>query len=163
MARKRIELGADVEAKIVSLMARGGTADSISKALGISMRTAGRRMQELRSRVSAVRLEKRKAIPLSPAPLPESDEEVPEDTPLEQIGVWLKMAKEEADAARLAGETENMVKTLRLASTLLALQQKATPVAPPDPNDNPDMVAAAVRVRKRLRALMENMAKLASR
>lgn len=139
-------------------MARGGTAESIAKVLGVAKTTAFRRMQELKSGVPAMRAARRRSRVPVPVPLPEDAEEVPEDTPLEQIRAWLRMAKDEADAARAAGETEMMAKMLRLASTLLALQQKATPIAPPDPNEHPDMVAAAVRVRVRWHTLISAMA-----
>lgn len=78
-----------------------------------------------------------------------ADESTLEQTPLEQIGEWLKMAREEVDIARRSDDLDMLQKMTRLAATLLTLQQKHTPIEPPDPNANPDFVAAASRVRER--------------
>jgi hypothetical protein len=136
--------------------------DAIAAELGTSRATAARRMRALKPGVGAVRRASRAAAAPAPvakkaAPLPEPDEEIAESTSLEQIGEWLRMAKDEAEAARSAGDVDNLGKMLRIASTLLALQQKHTPVAPPDPNDNPDFIAAAERAKKRWLDLLDRI------
>lgn len=160
-------------------MAAGASVERIASELGVSLSTAKRRMKEHRGGLAVARAVRRKVAPVQPtaAPiqqsaeeetppntarsqrssLPEDVENVPEDTPLEQIDAWLKMAKEEADSASVDGEFETMAKMIRLAATLLTLKQKATPIAPPDPNEHPDMIAAAVRARKRLHTMANKL------
>jgi hypothetical protein len=164
MGRKRIDLGNDADARIVASMVRGESAAVVARTLGCSLATAKRRMAELRKGVPAARAEKRGASPKLPATtprakLPDPDGVIPEETTLEQIGEWLKLAKEEIAAASLTpgSEPETIAKMVRLAATLLALQVKATPPPKPDPNDNPDFVAAAERVRKRWHDLLEKV------
>lgn len=162
MARPRKKMGADADSRIVALIARGATAETIAHTLGVSKTTAFRRMQELRGDAVAVRAEKRKKAPApdvapGPKPLPDTVESIQEETPLEQINAWLKMTQEEVDAARSAGESETTAKMIRLASALLTLKNKATPITPPDPNENPDFVALAERVRKRWHDLIDRM------
>ncbi len=90
-----------------------------------------------------MRAARRASVTAKPAPLPVDAAEISDSTPLEQIAAWLAMAREEADAARASGDVDAMGKMLRIASTLLGLQQKSTPAARPDPNENPDFVEAA--------------------
>jgi hypothetical protein len=160
MGRQRKDLGSDADARIVASMVRGESAAVIARTLGCSAATAKRRMAELRKGVPAARAEKRAAAPPALAPkasatLPDPDGEIPEGTTIEQIGKWLKLAEEEIAAGK--GEPDTIAKMVRLAATLLALQVKATPPAKPDPNDNPDFMAAAERVRKRWHDLLEKV------
>jgi hypothetical protein len=157
-------MGNDADARIVASMVRGESAAVVARTLGCSLATAKRRMAELRKGVPAARAEKRAtapsvSLPSTRAKLPDPDGEIPEGTTLEQIGEWLKLAKDEIDAAgKIPGsEPETIAKMVRLAATLLALQVKATPPAKPDPNDNPDFMAAAERVRKRWHDLLEKV------
>lgn len=153
MKGKRVDIGPGGREKIAELMAAGKPLDQISAEMGLSRATTARRMREAKELVPGIRAQKRQALP---APLPKP-EDVPESTPLEQIAIWLSMAKEEVDAARSAGDTDMMQKMVRLATALLALQQKATPEPPPDPNKHPDFVEAAETVRKRWRSLLEKL------
>lgn len=162
MARPRKKMGADADSRIVALIARGATAETIAHTLGVSKTTAFRRMQELRGDAAAIRVEKRKTVPSpaaapGPKPLPDTIEAIQEETPLEQINAWLKMTQEEVDAARSAGESETTAKMIRLASALLTLKNKATPITPPNPDDNPDFKAMAAKVRKRWHDLLDKV------
>lgn len=155
MARPRKELGVDANSRIVELMARGMTIEGIARAMEISKTTAFRRCQELKGEATAARQTARTKTEQASAPkrnapaaLPSDPDSIPDDTPLEQIGAWLKMARDEVDAARAAGESELVLKTTRVAAGLLAMQQKFTPVAAPDPNDNPDFIKSAKKVRE---------------
>lgn len=162
MGRPKKDLGPGSNDRVVAMMARGQSRDDIARELGCSPATAGRRMAAAKGGVPAARLVTRPspAAPVeTPAPLPSVAEDIPEETPLEQIAEWLQMAKEEADAARSAGDVDNLGKMLRIASTLLALQQKHTPVVAPDLNDNPDFIAAAARVRKRWHDRLDALAR----
>jgi hypothetical protein len=141
-------------------MVRGESAAVVARTLGCSLATAKRRMAELRKGVPAARAEKRAAAqpalaPKASAALPDPDGEIPEGTTIEQIGKWLRLAEEEIAAGK--GEPDTIAKMVRLAATLLALQVKATPPPKADPNDNPDFVAAAERVRKRWHDLLEKV------
>lgn len=166
MGRKRADLGNDAEARIVASMVRGDSAVVVARTLGCSLATAKRRMAELRKGVPAARAEKRAAVVREPAaraekraavaePLPDPDGEIPEGTTIEQIGKWLRLAEEEIAAGK--GEPDTIAKMVRLAATLLALRVKATPAPKADPNDNPDFVAAADRVRKRWHDLLDKV------
>lgn len=178
MARKPNELGASANAKIKALMQRGGTAESIARELaaagvkGASRATVGRRMRELRGnvRVGRVRATKKTArAPVEPdlpvesdtledPPLPTNAEEIPEGLSLALL--YRLRAKAEA-----AGEHALKRKDLatfgamgRLVTAVSEAIRKATPPAPPDPNEHPDMLALAERVRKDLHELLDKVA-----
>ncbi len=55
MARKRVDLGVEIESRIVAMMARGASSEDISRSVGskVSSRTIARRMKELRVGVRA--------------------------------------------------------------------------------------------------------------
>lgn len=166
MARKRNELGEDASSIVRALMASGGTAKSIAAALrakGIdaSPATIGRRMKELRGKV---RERKRGNAPPPPAPkgrakrapsvpvppLPTSPDEIEGDTPLETINAWIETAEEIATLAKKDGNLPVIGQMGRLVASLLEAKRKATPPTPPDPNDNPDMVALGAKVAEQM-------------
>ncbi len=167
MARKRIDFGSDVDAQIRALTAKGGTAMSISAALtqagvrGASSATIGRRMRELRGTIGPpqARASKRSATPApdsDPAPLPSKPEEIPEDATPTQLDRWIAQAESAVNEAESAGNLPLMGQMLRVASQLAETRRKATPPDPPDPNANPDMVAAAKRARTALHKLIDS-------
>lgn len=174
MGRKRSDLGPSVEKRIASLMARGGTAVSISKALAaagkkVSTRTIGRRMRELRGDVAPMRVSASTSLrasyaapeasepesEASDAPLPAAPEEIPEDTDLRQIERWLQRAEAMARKAVNLGDLAGMGQMGRLTSALLEAKRRATPPEKADPNDHPDMVAAAARAREMLHKMID--------
>lgn len=161
MARKRTELGPDVEDRIAALTTRGGTAESIAadpivSAAGVSARTIGRRMRELRGSVSSrAAVPETAPSPVSPPPpppasVPTSPEDIPDNASLPELNDLLDRAKallEEAETTKnlpLAGQM------IRVCSQLAETIRKATPPEPPDPNASPDMMAKGRETRERL-------------
>lgn len=59
--------------------------------------------------------------------------------------------------AKRAGNLDALTKAQRLVNACLSLAAKIEPPEPPDPNQMPDMVAAAKRARARLHALLERV------
>ena len=80
-----------------------------------------------------------------------------------EIDGWLKEAKEHAANAAAEGDVDTHVKYVRLAATLIEARRKAAPVPKPDPNDSPDMVAAAKAARKRWHVLLDALHREASK
>src|SRR5690349_18801101 len=108
MARKRTELRAATEARIVALMRAGGTAESIAKQLGskgckASRATIGRRMAELAGKVNGARAG---LLAKEPPPLPESPDAIPEGTDLDTINAWLETAKRMGKVAEVEGDLD---------------------------------------------------------
>lgn len=161
MARKRKELGPDTNAKICELLARGGTAGSIARALkasgvAVSEATVGRRILELRGgggRSSPVAGD----APVAPA-LPASPEEIPEGADPETLDYWINLAREMGEQAHEAKNLDGFGKMGRLAASLLDAKRKSAPLPKPNPNDNPDLVKATERARARLHKLIDQVA-----
>lgn len=167
MPRKRNDFTPKDEKRLAGLMASGGTALSISKAMlaagvkGASPATVGRRMRELRGDVAPKRVAKSSATPpsdyamsddsiVSDSPLPSSPEEIPAGTALSQIERWLKRAEAMGKAAVGKGDLAGMGQMGRLTSALLEARRKATPVEKDDPTESPDMQKLALQVEVRL-------------
>ncbi len=167
MPRERNDFSARDEKRLAALMAAGGTAKSISKAMlaagvkGASPATVSRRMRELRGDVAPRRVARSSAS--KPAdyamsdqaitgdtPLPASPEEIPEGTALSQIERWLQRAEAMGKIAVEKGDLAAMGQMGRLTSALLEAKRKATPIAKDDPTDSPDMLKLAQQVEVRL-------------
>ncbi len=134
-------------------MRRGGTADSISKALGLSRATVGRRMQEFK--VSGA-VKKKRTAAVHPAPVADVPEEIPDGVDLATVDKWIPKVERAAEAAE---QDENYTAFASLTARLVALldhKRKATPLPKIDPNDSPDMVAAADRALARLESILEH-------
>ena len=163
MPRQRTEFPPSVEAQIKSLMARGGTAQSISDTLrsanvaGASKRTVARRMQEYRGEVNAERASRVAAAKSAVAapPLPDTPDAIPEGAGETTYDTWLAEAKAQADVAQTDGDLEGFGKMGRLTVALLEAKRKATPVPREDPNDRPDMLEAKERARKAFHKLVD--------
>ena len=184
MARKRNDLGPAADAKIRSLMLRGGTARSIFEALraagvkGASERTIARRMKEARAGVNATRAKKFAGTPPRAAakstrppqrgkqppppenaePLPATEEEIARADPA-TLDRWLQTATRMGDAAEALGDLDSLAKMGRLSVSLLEAKRKATPPPKEDPNDHPDMIAMGARVADQLHMLIDKIAK----
>ena len=181
MARKRENHTPGIQARILALMGAGGTAESIAAQLiaegvkGVSRATIGRRMRELRGLEQKAALTSpvpgRRAAPAAPksdaavsagasddAPLPETPEEIPAGTGLETYDLWLRRAEEMYKSAKGRNDDDGMLKAGRLSQMYMEGKRKATPVAPPDPNDDPDMIAMGARVLERFRKLIDQAA-----
>lgn len=166
MGRKRI--GYD-QAHLVALLGKGATVDEVAAAFGRSRTWAHARMQECKLQGAEARVRVRAAdLAALPAEEPdaetpdEGDAEIPEGTTLAQIDKWLSRAEREAKIAADKGDVDNHVKWVRLAASLIEARRKATPIAKPDPNESPDMVEAAARVRKHWHDLANAMQRVAN-
>lgn len=172
MGRKRNELGPEVEERIKALIRRGGTAASIEKLLknegveGISVRTVGRRIREIRGDMKAERARKKKPTSPAPAarskrstpPLPTTPEAIPEGADLEMIDQWIQMAQRAAREAEVDGNLAGMGQMGRLTTALLEAKRRATPPDAPDPNDRPDMKALGEQVEARFMKMIDEIA-----
>lgn len=167
MPRDKKPLSARDEKRLQALMAAGGTAQTISKALrakgakGPSAATVGRRMRELRGDVAPRRVARSSASDradyamsdasiVGDTPLPASPEEIPEGTALAQIERWLARAEAMGKVAVSKGDLAAMGQMGRLTSALLEAKRKATPLEKEDPTEGPDMVKLAQQVEVRL-------------
>ncbi len=169
MPRKRIELSAAAEDQMRALMAKGGTVESISKALRAggaseaSPATIARRMAEVRSSVNAGRVARREAAtppppspPAEPEPaLPSSPDDIPEGTGLETYDRWLARAERMAVDAEIDGDLKAIGNAGRLVGFLLEAKRKATPKPVADPNEHPDMVALGAQVEERFLKMID--------
>lgn len=161
MGRKRIELASAIKEQFREDMKRGMSSAQLAAKYKMSERTTKRRMQEQKAGVETELVAQRQAKRVqdkstASVALPEADA-IPVDAPLEQLNAWLRTAREEVDTARAIGDIDTMQKMMRIAATLLALQQRYTAPPPPDPNANPDMIEAATRVRKKWHALADRL------
>ena len=169
MGRKRIDLGAGEQARIALLMNAGKKSAAIAAELGISEATAKRRMASIRGVVADSKTaRKREAIKASPVAQElgigeeDPDLELPADTTLESIDRLLRVAEERAKLAESDEDPENHIKYVRLSAQLLEARRKMLPVPKVDPNDHPDMVEAAARVRKRWHDLADRLMQVAN-
>ena len=173
MGRPRIELGPDADVMIRSLLAKGGTVESITAALragpvpDAAPATVGRRMAEVRADVNKGRSERRGAAaavapvvpPSAPAPiepdLPRSAEDIPENASLADYDRWIARAEKMADDADVDGDLKAIANAGRLVGFFMAERRKATPEAKEDPNDQPDMIALGADVERRLLKMID--------
>ncbi len=166
MARKRIDLGHEVEGQIRALMARGGTVESITKALaaggvkGASSATIGRRMRDLRAEVNAGRSKRlanaKPAAPPTPvAPIPKAPEEIPEGASLAELASLRARCKEALDSAEGEQDLKLVGQLIRVQASLEDLIRKATPAKAADPNDHPDMAKLGADVAERLHKMVD--------
>lgn len=160
MGRNRQELTAAEEAHLMALMTKGETvarATASLKAMGAKTSTAtvARRMRELASKVREARVSV-VPPPASVPDLPESEEEIPEGIDLGTYDRWIAKAETMAKQAELDKNLVELGKAGRLVVMLLDAKRKATPPAPPDPNERPDMIAAAQRARDALHKLVDS-------
>ncbi len=152
MARKRIELTPEQASQIASRTKRGQSLDTIAKATGLSRATVQRRQKELKEGGWT-----------APSPSAPSDTEMPEAElsaeELANVDKWIPVIEKMIEHAF---DEKNHTDFNASMSRLIALQEhkrKATPLPKIDPNDSPDMVAAAARVRKMWHDLIDKAAK----
>src|SRR5262245_51688453 len=133
MGRKRIDLGADADERIIALMVKGESAASIAAAFGgkASVPTIERRMRDLRGNAREARAQRH----LAAGPAQESGDvsEVSEETPLEQLHQSFAVAKRNADKAEALGDMDTLGKMLRLQHMIQDLIRKQTPPPKADP------------------------------
>lgn len=173
MARPRTELGHAIEAKIGAMARAGKTAEEIAAQLkadgakGVSRATIGRRLRELRGkvRVGRVATKKRSSSPRPPPSepqppsteleLPESPDQIPDDLSIDTLKKLFQKANNAADHALGKNDLATFGSMGRLVTALGEAIRKATPPEKPDVNDQPDMIAAAERARKKLHELVD--------
>jgi hypothetical protein len=171
MGRKRIELDAD---RIVALMARGRTGEEIAAELStrartVSVATVVRRMRELKVRAHEARATRAKsrrasagraAVEASAPPIPVEStpeampEDVPAGLPVEAYDEMIERAKRNMQAAENDDEHTAAQGWARVALVAMTERRKATPPPKTDPNEMPDMIAAAKRAREALHKLI---------
>jgi len=161
MARKPKHLDDD---RIVALSVVGWKPERIARELGENTRTISRRVNSLAAKINAARVPKAtKAQPAPPAdptqdgPLPQPEEVEAVDS-VSDLDTWLAIAQRQAKAAEGRGDVENLSKYVRLATMIMDQKRKLAPPPKQDPNEQPDMVAAAKRAREMLHALIDSAA-----
>lgn len=98
--------------------------------------------------------------PPKPPPDPPSDdfdplEPLPENARAEIAARWLKRVERAAIKAEAEGQIGALGTMGRLIATFLEHQRKAQPIKLPDPNEMPDVIAAAGRAREMLHMLID--------
>jgi hypothetical protein len=171
MGRPKKEIPANLVSKAQAMRQSGVPDDKIALAVGVPLRTLQRKLGPHKAQRAKARKRTPKPTPapatVSPSAggddLPENLAEVlTESTPFEQIDRWLKKAEEKADKADADDDDDNHVKYVRLAKDLFEARRKAMPIPKEDPNEHPDMLAAASKVRERWHALAENLARVSN-
>lgn len=138
---------------------RGGrTADQITQALAadghdVSRATVTRRMRELRGQVNAGR-----ASAMSAAETEDVPDVIPEGASLSLVDKWIPKVEAAAEAAELEGDLATFANLTAKLVTLLEHRRKAAPPPKSDPNEHPDMIAAARRAREALHKLIASSA-----
>lgn len=160
MARKRITITPVISAEIDARILRGESCTAIAAALGggLSASTVARRIREKRGAAQS----SRQKVP--PVGEPSTDEEtigegVPDGADAAIAERWLQRVERSAIAAQAAGNLAALGTMGRLVATFLEHKRKATPIKPPDPNEDPDMFAARERARNRFHELISKALK----
>jgi len=153
MGRKKLALDDEL---IVARMAQGWTAAEMAKEQGVSTSTMVRRAQALKGRVREVKVAAVKAR--REAAAPESSDAMPCDVPtdltLEDYDRLIERATRNSKEAEDADEHAAAQGWARVALAAMTERRKATPPPKTDPNELPDMVAAARRARETLHKLV---------
>jgi hypothetical protein len=152
--RKQID-----KAEFIRLAVAGTKVAAIASALGVSLGTAKRRWDEWEEDIRQTR---QATLLVAGGLPPESSTDVPAEATLDQIDEWLAVAKRKANDAALLGDEEAHLGYMRLIISLLEARRKAEPEKPKDPNENPDFIAAATRVRERWHKLAESLVRVAN-
>lgn len=178
MARTRTVFTPETDTLIRELMARGGTAESISKALsakgvrGASRSTIGRRMAEVRGPVSgglayppgfASELAAAGDPPVeagadsdASGELPPTGDEV-EGADAGTLANLLERARKAGRAAAARGDLPGVGAMGRLELQIQVEMRKAQPPPIADPNDDVDMVKLGKEVAARLHKLVDQV------
>lgn len=116
-----------------------------------SKRTLARRMAES---AAAAGVDRPRPAPLGPD-LPATPDDIPAGTDVETLNRWLERAERGAAEAERDGNLSQIGNMGRLAKALIEARHKATPPAPPNPDDNPDMVALAAVAAEKFHKLID--------
>lgn len=94
--------------------------------------------------------------PAPPPPLDEVPDEIPEGVSVDVVDKWIPKVERAAEAAEAAKDFGALASLLAKLTALLEHKRKAAPPPKVDPNENPDMIAAAKRAREMLHKLVES-------
>jgi len=167
MGRKHKVLSPQLEKEIAARRARGESAQSISAALGgaISHQTLRNRWAVEEGRPKGLRPSRGGKIrPAKPvmAPPPASSiaspgepgelegDAPPPDAPHEVAQQWLAKMIAAAEQSQAAGNLSALATFARLVKDFMLVRYRTAPIAAPNPNDNPDMIAARDAARNRM-------------
>jgi hypothetical protein len=169
MARKRTDLAPHAQAAIDAGVASGVSAEEVARQAGISARTASRRMAEARGGPVLARGPSRSfsadlsaavdAEQASSPPVPDSGA-LPTEADIEEAAKGGPSTIDEmlvSFVASYRNAPEGLIRQRWGALILKGIydRRKATPPERPDPNDAPDLIAAAKRARAMLHTLLE--------
>lgn len=127
------------------------------KAQGFSERDIAARVGVSKGSVGGVALDAPKSeAPKSPPVLP-SDEEIEGTDDLKTIDGWLETVAGMAAGAKASGNGPLLARTGTLALSLLEAKRKATPPVPPDPNENPDLIALSDQAETTLLRMVDEL------
>ncbi len=93
-----------------------------------------------------------------PVPDPVEDEALSSDispVDLATVDKWIPKVEKVAEDAQASKDYTAFNAAMSRLVTLLEHKRKATPIPKQDPNDSPDMIAAAEKVRKRFHELLK--------
>lgn len=93
------------------------------------------------------------------APVARRAEGGDESDPATQLRELARLAKELATVARAEGNLSGFTQCVRTISLCVAQAEKLTPPTPPDPEANPDWIAAAKRAREKLHDMLNKALK----
>lgn len=150
MARP-LQITPGIIAQVVQRRQRGESAASVAAALGLSKSSVDRAMKYAKGSDPSKPAQPVKCEPATAAPPVDVDTADPSE-----IGRMIAEVKSAADAAKANGNLGAYASLMSRLVALLEHQRKVTPAQPPDPNEHPDMIAAAKRARDRLHALIES-------
>lgn len=91
-------------------------------------------------------------------PAEDVPEAIPEGTDMGTVDKWLTRLDDAAEAARQRSDFQAVSTLMAKYVALLEHKRKAAPPPPIDPNENPDLIAAAERVRERWHKLIDGLA-----
>lgn len=144
----------------MALLTRGVSASVIAAELGISEATAKRRIRELKGKVPAARAAVIASVPAPMLPAADEEVEIPSGATIDQIDEWLAVAKQKANESAALENPDAHLSYMRMVIALLEARRKSAPIPKPDPNENPDLVEAAARVRERWHRLAESLVRV---
>lgn len=162
MAQK---VSADKLQQIEALARRGVPQRQIADRVGVSRPFVCHYLKRLRLGDAPLA----RAVTAEPAPTPSApavapdataiaSSEVAEGADLETVDRWIEITQSAASAAQARGDFREMSSLLLRLTGLLEHKRKVQPPLAPDPNSNPDFVAAAKTVRERWHKLLEGLA-----
>ncbi len=156
------QLAPAIQATAIQMKASGASRSDIVKAFGKEGITVWRRLGEEWAPLVMAEIEsRRKKAFVQGVPI-ESGDDVPAGATLYQIDEWLAVAKQGANEAAALQDPDKHLSYMRMVISLLEARRKAEPEKVEDPNDSPDFVAAAARVRERWHKLAESLVRVAN-